>query len=233
MNNRGYHVFGTIIAIFVLALIGGAILYTSVISEIAKKMSGSKAQAFYIAQAGAEYAMKKFRHPASPVVTEPGKSFSNGTFVISYADPLVTVTGRWGEARHTSQFNRPTDAECTPLDASSAILDGASKIHHIYFEKDCLTQTIIDKMRLSWTPDNGEKIEKVRIDNSYVLYDNTGGQGSGELLELNDYTLSDSTTHEFSKMEFRMSDNLAGKTFTLTVTFKDGSESSPLVFTPP
>lgn len=233
MNNRGYHVFGTMVAIFILALIGGVVLYTAIVSEIAKKMSGSKAQAFYTAQAGAEYAMKKFYQPASPVVSEPGKGFTNGTFVISYADPTVTVTGRWGDTNHTSQFNRPSDAKCTSIDAASAVLDGASKIHHIYFEKDCLTQVIIDKMTLSWSPDGGERIEKIRIDNSYVLYDNTGGQGSGELLELNNYTVTDSAPHDFSKIEFRMSDNLAGKTFTLTITFNDGSQSTPLVFAPP
>lgn len=228
---KGYATFGIMITLLTLGMMGFVGIYFTMMSEFSKKQMGVKNQAFYIALAGAEYGMKQFYLSLDPTVVEPGKSLSEGTFIISYSDPVVTVTGRLASAQHSLSFNRPSDAKCTPFDTSSVILDGNDKIHHIYFQKNCLFSTIIDKMRLTWNPDNGEKVQKVRLENDYV-YNNPTGQGSGELLELTDFTVTTSGVQTISKIEFDPVNNVSGKTFTLVVYFKDGSDTGPLNFGP-
>lgn len=232
-NRKGFSVFGIFVAILILSLASFAVLYTTVVGEIAKVDEWVKGQAFYVAQAGAEYAMKKIYASTSPAVAEPGKSFASGTFIITYASPLVTVTGRVGNAKHILQFDEPDQADCVTFNTASANLDGNDKIHHIYFTKTCLTQIVIDKITLSWNPDTGQKCKKVRIENTYVYNDPTG-LGSGSLFELSDYTVSTASQQDFSKIEFDSNINTSPLTqFTLTVHFGDGSQTSAMTFTPP
>ncbi len=233
INQKGISVFGIFVAILILSLASFAALYTTVVGEIAKVDEWVKGQAFYIAQGGAEYAMKKIYASTTPAVAEPGKSFANGTFIITYASPLITITGRVGNAKHTIQFNEPDQADCVSFNTASAILDGNDKIHHIYFTKTCLTQIVIDKITLSWSPNGGQKCKKVRIENTYV-YNNPTGLGSGSLFELSDYTVTSASQQDFSKIEFDSNINTSPLTqFTLTVQFGDGSQTSAMTFTPP
>lgn len=232
-NQKGISTFGIFVAILILSLASLAVLYNTIVGEVAKVDQWVKGQAFYIAQAGAEYAMKKIYAGTSPAVAEPGKSFANGTFIITYASPQVTVTGRIGNAKHILQFDEPDQADCITFDTASAQLDGNDKIHHIYFEKTCLESLVIDKITLSWNPNGGQNCEKVRIENSYVYNDPTG-LPSGSLFELSDYTVDNANNQDFSKIEFDSNINTSPLTqFTLTVHFGDGSQTSPMTFTPP
>lgn len=233
LNNRGFSAFGVMIALLTLGVMGMVAIYESLMGETSKVENWRKNQAFYIAQAGVEYSLKEIYLSNSPVIAEPGKSFANGSFIVSFSDPVVTVTGRLGSSNHVIQYNTPSQADCLSFNTATAQLDGNDKIHHIYITKICYSTIIIDKMTLSWNPNTGQKVTKVRIDNDYV-YNNPLGAVSGTLLELTNYTVTGAVNEDISKIEFDSNINTSPLTeFTLTVTFADASTTSAMVFTPP
>ena len=219
-NQNGFSSVAAVMTLILLSITGLTVGYLTAVGEEEKTSQLSGAEAYYIAHAGSEHAIKKIYSSESPLVSEPGIDFGRGSFIVAQSGNVLTITGRSGNATRTMSMTSPTQADCTPFDVSNAIMDGNDKLHHIYFNKICLTQTTVDKMILSWTPDNGEKVEKVRIENTYV-YNNPLGQGSGELLELANYTVNNANQNEISKIEFdsSMEDNI----FTLTIIMLDQS----------
>ncbi len=230
-NNKGFSILAVVLAILVLGIMGLSIAYLTAVGEVSKTNALDSTEAYYVAQAGAEYGIKQIYDSAANTVsvTEPGTTIGHGTYIISQSARTITSTGRVGNAKRTFTVTSPSEADCTPFDVSHANIDSAGTLHHIYFNKTCLATTAIDKMTLSWTPNGGEKIQKVLIDNSTV-YNNPSGATSGTLLELADYVLNNGSQHDFSKIEFNK--KLSGTfTFTLTITMSDQSTRT-MTFTP-
>ncbi|RMF55796.1 hypothetical protein D6745_01100 [Candidatus Woesearchaeota archaeon] len=82
----------------------------------------------------------------------------------------------------------------------------------------------IDKIRVSWTPDNGEKLEAVVFENEFKFWDYTGitetvgKQGSGSMIEGVDYRLKKDGSVKIDKLAFDK--NMLGKKLTIEIFFR-------------
>ena len=174
-----------------------------------------------ITQAAIEYGIKKIYDGVSPVVAEPGINFGKGNFVISQSARTLTITSRLGEVSVTRQVDSPTEADCGQLDVSSAsTVGGGDTLTQIQVKKICLIQVVLDKLRFSWTPDNGEKIVRIKIENATV-YNDPAGNPSGTLLDITNYVMNNPNQNNMNGIEFDQS--VTGKTFTLDVFYGDGT----------
>lgn len=230
-GNKGFSILAVVLAILVLGIMGLSVAYLTAVGEVSNTNALDSTEAYYVAQAGAEYGIKQIYNSTTNTVSvgEPGTALGHGTYIISQTARTITSTGRVGNAKRTFTVTSPSEADCTPFDVSHVTVDDSNKLHHIYFNKTCLATTVIDKIQMSWQPNNGQKIEKVRIENTYV-YNNSAGQGSGEILELADYAITTASRQDFSKIEFDNDIN-DSMIFTLVVIMSDGSSRS-MTFTP-
>lgn len=181
-----------------------------------------------VTQAGLEYAMRKIYEGATPVVSPPGLGFAGGSFTIGRADRLVTVTGTYGGSQVVHQVTSPSQADCTDFDVTGARLsEDDREIKTINFQKICLEQTVIDKVRISWTnPQVNEKFQKLKVENE-TLYDNPPVP-SGNLTDVANYVMNGNYRNNINKVAFV--NEMGGKTFTFDFIMGDGSSESYTFF---
>lgn len=180
-------------------------------------------RAAYVTQAGLEYAMRKIYEGVSPVVTDPGISFSGGGFTIARQDRLVTVTGNHSGSQVVHQVTSPSQADCTEFNLTNANLsENGREIRQIQMRKICLEETVLDKMLVSWTNAGSEGLRRMRVE-STTLY-NEPLVTSGNLTELSNYAMTRNGTYNVNEIEF--SHDMEEKTFTFTFRMGDGSSES-------
>ncbi|MBI2083291.1 MAG: hypothetical protein HYT76_06940 [Deltaproteobacteria bacterium] len=185
-------------------------------------------RAFYVTQAGLEYAMRKIYEGVSPVVVSPGMGFGGGTFTIAREGRVVTVTGVYNTSQVVHSVTSPSQADCTEFDLTDVDLNNdGQNLQHIQFEKICLEQAVIDKIVASWTNPGSEGLRKIRIE-SQTVYDEPPVL-SGQTTELADYIMTGNNMNNVNEMRF--TNNMEGKTFTINFMMGDGSAES-YTFTP-
>lgn len=228
-NEKGLSTIAVVGIMVIMAFFGTAVVYQLTTSQAMRSNQVLSDEAFYVTQAGLEYAVRKIYEGESPVVAEPGKGFSDGNFVISQDGQVITVVGRVGEARVTHTMTSPTQADCTRLNVSNAQLTGDDgRLSQIKVRKICLTQTVIDKMIFSWVADGGERLKKIRIESS-TLYNDATGVTSGSLIDVADYVMSNTNENNFNEINFSAS--MEGKTFEMTLVMGD-TTTKVATFTP-
>ncbi len=220
-NQAGMSTFGAMVSIFILGMIGSAALYLSVVSESGKEANWISSMSSYIAEAGAEYAMKKYYDGNGTVsIVTPGKDFANGTFIIveqgSSPNITVQIDGRFGTASKKISFKKPTEAKCLSFDTSTAQLTPNTKLKQVYFKKSCLATITIDKIKVSWTTNSGETMSDITFQGSSQNI--SPPRSSGDLIEITNYILSDSNQKEII-IDFN--NDMNGKTFTIDFTMLD------------
>ena len=179
-------------------------------------------QAEYVTQAGLEYAVKKVWEGGDPVVTEPGKPFGRGNFLVDWTAQTLTVTGRVGNSvQRIHRITSPSQADCTIFDFTNMRLTGdGTRVTGIQFRKNCLPILVLDKVTVSWEPnDASEKITQIKIEDD-VSY-SSAGETSGTLLELADYTVAGINNVNMNKIDFNAS--MEGKVITMAFVMGDGS----------
>lgn len=220
-SNRGISTIAAALTLLVLAAMGGAITYLVAAGSVGRANQVDSAQALYVTQAGIEYAIKRVYDQQSEIVNPPGFPFANGSFTISRSGMTLTITGIVGNATRAHKVDSPTEADCTTIDTSNINLtQGGKRIQGVNFRKVCLATTTVDKMQLSWVPNNGEKIKEIKIEN-LIVYTNPPGASSGTLLEIADYTMTNGNNNVINWFEF--SADMEEKTVTLSFTMGDGS----------
>lgn len=220
-NKNGISTLAALFTLLSMVAMGTVIAYLVAAGEESRANHLLSSQAFYVTQAGIEYGVRKIYEGSSPVVASPGVSFGKGSFTISQSGRTVTVTGTVGNAVRIHKVDSPTEADCTKIDTSNVNL-GANdtKVQQITFRKICLTQVTIDKMQYSWTPDNGERLTEIKIEN-LTVYDNPAGAPSGTLLDIANYVVTTSSNNVINWIKF--TGDMEDKTMTLTWTFGDSS----------
>ncbi len=227
-SEKGISALVTIGVMLVLSVMGFAVVSLVSTSHTLNTEQLVYDRAFYVTQAGLEYAMRKIYEGVSPVVASPGISFTGGAFTVTRQDRLITVTGNYGASRVVHQVTSPSQADCTEFDVGNADLaSNGTRLQHIQMQKICLETAVLDKIRVSWTNPGSEGLTKVRIENS-TIYDQPPVPSDG-LTELSDYLMSGNNLHNFNEINF--TNNMEGKTFTIAFVFGDGSSESH-TFTP-
>lgn len=220
-NKRGVSSIAALLTLLSLAAMGVVIAYLVASGETSRANHLLSSRAFYVTQAGIEWAIKRIYDGQNEIVSAPGQAFGPGTFTVSRVGRTLTVTGTVGNAVRLQKVDSPTEADCTSIDVSNVNLVSNNKtIKNIYFHKICLTSITIDKMQFTWVTNGGEKLKKIKIESSTV-YDNPSGSSSGTLLDTADYTVVNGNNNVFNNIDFSAS--MEEKTVTMTWTMGDTS----------
>ena len=111
-------------------------------------------------------------------------------------------------------------SDCLIVDTSEICLNPAGKwICCIYVMNDCQYDITIDKVRLSWTPDEGEIILKMQI-RHYDMLEWKGSAPSGTVLDIDDCIL---IPGQRECICFFFDSDMHGKAFTIEFTMVDGT----------
>ena len=205
----------------VMALFGITVANLVAVNHAVRTDHALYETASMVTQAGIEYGVKKIYEGSSPIVAEPGKNFSRGNFIISQSGRTLTITSRVGEVSVVRRMDSPTEADCTRIDISSVnVVGNDDRLSGIQIRKVCLVQVVLDKVTFAWTPDDGERLKKIKIENATV-YNNPAGDPSGTLLDITNYVMNNNNQNNMNHVEFN--DEIEDKTFTMTLTFGDGT----------
>lgn len=226
---RGISIIGAVFTLLVLAIFGAAIVALVTADSESRFRQTGKEQAFYEVQAGLEYAVHEINNGGYPVVTN--KALGRGSFsnTVDFANHYVFSTGTSGEISKTHQITvNPMGGDCITVDPSGETLSGPSKtdLSGITITKTCLNAVTIDRMMMSWTPNGSERITKVTLDGVEV-YDNVTGMASGGSIDLTDYSISNSSTHYLTLVQF--TGNMLGKQLRMTLYPSDTSYKTSVV----
>lgn len=217
----------------ILGVMAASIVRMVTVTQVSRADHVSYQRAFGVNQAGIEYAVRRIYEGVSPAVAEPGISFGDGSFTIDRQGRTVTVTARAGASTVAHSVQSPTQADCTRIDVAGAnLVSGGDRLTGIDFRKTCLEAVVLDQMVLSWTPLGGDDDDPETFDEVVVrgstLYDEPDVP-SGTLVELADFTMTTNGNYNLTRIEFGQ--GMSGKTFTMTMTFGDGSTRTA-TFTP-
>lgn len=210
--------------LFTLLALGMVMTYLLSTGQEGRANQVLSTKAFYVTQAGIEYAIKKVYDGESEIVASPGLNFGPGSFTVGRSGRTLTITGTVGQAVQTYAVDSPTEADCTALDVTNLNLhDHDREVSGITFRKICLTQLTIDRMSFGWQPDDGEHLERIRIENS-TIYDNPSGVVSGTVIDVADYTTTSNGNQVINDIEWNA--DMEDKAVTMTFIMGDGSSVS-------
>lgn len=223
---KGVSALTSLLILFSLLAMGLVIAHIVAKGELSRANFLLTKKAEYVSLAGMEYGVKRIYDGQSEIVAPPGVTFGPGSFTISRSGRTLTVTGTVGEAVRVHKLDSPTQADCTEMDASNAKFhNNGKRLSDINFRKLCLTQIIVDKMRISWVPNAGQRITKIKI--ASTVYDNPAGTPSGTLLETVDYTATGGQNHVINAIDFNSAlDENNNTTFTLEFILGDGTSKT-------
>ncbi|MDO8462062.1 MAG: pilus assembly PilX N-terminal domain-containing protein [Deltaproteobacteria bacterium] len=222
-NNHGVSIVGAAVTLALLSLFALVINYSLTFNANLVQNLVQYHQAFYVAQAGFEYALKKVGSGQSSVVASPGLTVGSGQFTISQSNNLLTITGTVGNRVSQQTMQIVTQANCAELETEDANWkNGSNIIQHLTLEKECgqLDQIILDKVILEWSgAQPSEGTTKIKVENTNNLY--SSPQLSETILDVIDELIGGNSHAVFNEIQFNS--NLRGRTFTITVVMGDQS----------
>lgn len=219
-NEQGaVSIIAALLALVSLLAMGSVIVFLSASNQTSRANYLSSNYALYVTQAGIEYAVKKVWDGESEIVNPPGLAFGKGTFTVSRSGRTLTVTGTVGNAVRQYKVDSPTEADCTDIDISNVEANDEN-VTHLYFNKICLQQITIDKVQLTWVPNNNQKLLEFKIE-SNKIYDDPVGVSSGTLIDTADYTVNNTNNNTINWIKF--DNNIENTSFTMTWTMGDES----------
>lgn len=224
-SRRGISIIGTVFTLIILSLMGAAMVAIVSDEQESRMRSLSRERAFYAVQAGFEYALREIREGGYPIVTAKPLAHAAFTTTIEPTARRITATGSAYEAERaysitTSQLAR----DCASLNSSGAHLGGSSanELLGLTISRSCLNAVNVAAVTVTWTPNVGERVRRIRIGGVEVFY-LLGGKGSGEPIDIEDARISGSSA-AVDTIEF--SSGMSGRTVDITLTFTDSSSVS-------
>ena len=223
MDKKGISIIGAVFTLLVLGIFGAAIVSLVSTDQEMRSRHIGKEQAFYEVQAGLEYAIREINNGGYPVVTNKVLGRGNFTTSVDYPNHIVSSTGTSGSAAKMHQITYSTmGGDCMETNNDTATLTGPGRteLRGITLKKNCLNAITIDKIQISWTPNNGERVTKIEISNTAV-YDRPAGAPSGETIDITDYVLSGNGAVQMNLVQF--TSDMSGKNLTTTFYMSDTS----------
>jgi Flp pilus assembly protein TadG len=232
MTESGVTVVAALIAIFLMGALGAGIAYFTASNQQTRIQQVTSDQAFYSAHAGIEFALGQILTGGSSALTFT-RHFSGETISITRASGLITVSTAEKSAVATHSITDPnptSQGTCLQVDTSAKAISGNNLLVGLVLSRDasCATPLVITGMQISWVPDGGEQVNRIRIAENPVEY---GGpsQSSGSTFDFgsNDYTINDSGNHDLT--DIRWTSNVTNHNFTLVFLMEDSSTKTVAV----
>jgi hypothetical protein len=194
-------------------------------------------QAFDLATAGLEYALKRIDEGANP--DGDVRYLGAGRFTIAYDDStgLITstsdVSALFGSSNQSFSIEGPTSgstmADCLEVDVSGARMNtiwwpyeiiGANLIN------TCTNNITLAAMTVSWTPVSTDHAVIVAIGGTTVYQSYSPGTPSGGVIDINDYTIGASSS--VAQTRIRFNTELPNRNFNIVYTMSDGSSKNAM-----
>jgi len=223
MREKGVSIVGAVFTLLVLAIFGAAIVALVSTDHETRRLHLEREQALYESLAGLEYAVREIKYGGYPIVSNKALYRGSFTTATDYSQHLIYSTGTVGDLGQTHQitFNQ-MGGDCLQINNDQATVVGPNKtdIKAITLKKTCNYAITIDKIQLSWDPDNGERFNQIKIDNTFV-YNDPSGALSGQTIDIPDLTLNNGNAHQVNLIQFNS--NMLNKTLTLVFYMTDTS----------
>lgn len=221
-DRRGISIIGTVFTLIILSIMGAAMVAIVSDEQESRMRSLSRERSFYAVQAGLEYALREIEEGGYPIVAAKPLDMSTFTTSIEPNERRITVTGVAYEAERTHSITTSQLArDCATIDSSGAHLGGSSgnELLGLTISRSCLNAVNVAAVTVTWTPDVGERVRRIRI-GGVEVFDLLAGNASGELIDVSDARISGASA-AIDTIEF--SAGMSGKTVDITLTFTDSS----------
>ncbi|PIR21187.1 MAG: hypothetical protein COV45_00135 [Deltaproteobacteria bacterium CG11_big_fil_rev_8_21_14_0_20_47_16] len=231
-NTRGISVLGIIIAIIILAAMGGSMAVLVATNQEARNEQYFKDQSFATAQGGLEVSLGLIStgiNPCDPLNWNlAGDSLVGNTIIVTREDGRIYVTGSKGSATTALSIVDPTppsEGQVLQVDANHAkdASNGAPprKLTDITFQlaPGCGQVVTITSLVVSWSPNYGESILQVKFDGANV-YD-AAGVLSGGTIDITNQSITDANVHLIDFI--RWDSDIQNRLYTIQFNFLDGS----------
>jgi hypothetical protein len=230
MTTRGFSVLAVIGLLTVASVLGLAMASLVTTSQAVRTDQLESDHAHFLNLAGIEFGLARFCEGKSPVVNN--QSLGRGGFRTTVEGNDLVATSWSGESRVNHRVRLPTEADCIQIDTTE------SHTHHegmelarIYLRKRCALLVRLDRMTLSWEPNNGESYERVRLSSAEPtrIYDAPPRVRSGERVDLIDSQMARNQAYKMKEIRFRDSsgrrvDMRSKEGFSLRLIYGDSSE---------
>lgn len=226
LKENGFSALAAVAIMFLLGIFGIALSSLVTTSHTTRIGQVSYDQANFTNYAGLEYGMKRYYEGKNPAAGRV--SFGSGSFRITQSGPVMQVTGLAGESQVDHQVSLPTQANCLEVDTSEAHTHHRGmELARIWLIKKCGTVVELDRMILSWSPDQGECYDKARLDSvrQNRIFDAPPCATSGMLVDLINPQMTRNQKHKFKDIEFPRDMRSPERSFRLQFFLKDGSQT--------
>ncbi|MBI2067759.1 MAG: hypothetical protein HYT77_07085 [Deltaproteobacteria bacterium] len=223
-DERGFSILAFVGLMTVLGIFGLAITSLVTTSYSLRIDHIDQDRANFVNQAGIEYAMKKIYEGRSPVTGSV--RFGPGAFQVAQSGRSLRVSASVGEALVQHVVDLPRQAGCLDIDTSQSHTHYSGReLARIWLVKKCGQEVVLDKMKLSWSPDQGENFTKVRLSSvsQSRLYDAPPNVRSDTKIDLINATMIRNQQYKLKDIWFGV-DMRNNRSFRLTLYFGDGSE---------
>ncbi|MBI4238244.1 MAG: hypothetical protein HY696_07505 [Deltaproteobacteria bacterium] len=224
-NRRGSAALMAMLGLLLLGGMGATAVSLVSTGEETRATSHASELALGLAQAGVEFGKNRIDQGLNPAVAN--MPFGQGTFTVVPMPNTsqLAATGAVGLVRRNFLLTTQYAKDCGDLNFQNAHSAG-KKIEGAKLLKNCLSKATITQWNISWAPDAGEKTVKLQVQGDAIvtLYDNPAGFASGTTIDATDYVLTKGpgVPEPINKIEFD-TPLPAGKTYTVTLFFSDGS----------
>lgn len=242
-SERGISVLGIVIAIMILAAMGGAMAMLVASNQETRNQQLFKDQSFASAHGGIEVVLGLIAqgvNPCAPLSSNLlGDSFMGNNIVVTRTNGKIYVVGSKGGASSAISITDPSPPNMGALltvDTSKAkdASNGAppKKLIGIEFQLQpgCGGPVVITSMVVSWTPNSGEKVQQIKFDGGNV-YSQGGNSGalSGQTIDITDTTIADANVHTVDFIRWK--EDIQNRLYTIQFNFSDGSNKTVTVDT--
>lgn len=198
-NQKGVSIVAAVVTLILLTIMGTAIVSLVIGGQESRVAQLRKDRAFYIWQAGTEYAMKEIDNGGWPEVED--NEFGEGSFTVDVSSKhhLKEVWNRTGNTPIVYEQSALLGTSCINFELSSVTVAGLgnTEVRNINFGSTCGSRAVVDKVKVSVFPNNDHsdddiRISRVKID-GWTLY--SGATNSGQMIDILDYTVSGPAMH--------------------------------------
>lgn len=230
--SKGMSLLGALVATLVLAAMGAAMATLVATNQELRSYQYTADQSFASAQAGLEMVLGLIHIGASPCDAMSrnfmGDSQANSV-VVSRTNNRIYVNATKGNANSAVSIvdpDPPNAGDTLLIDTSGAqdASNGAppKKLLGVTLQLDtgCGAAVTLTTMVVTWTPEDDEDVEQIKLDN-HNIYNDSHGAESGELIDVTDTTINDAAEHEINFI--RWGDTIQNRLYTIQFNFNDGS----------
>lgn len=209
----GFSILATLAGMFVLASLVISLLGISAYNQQTRVTQQNKYQVYYNNIAGTEFAMRQIRVDGNPS-TIPTREFSNEPWSITktytgcgIGTLIVGSTESTASNFYTlAHSNNVGLTSCIIADITNVAWDPAKKrVSNLFIKRNsnCGTFNITGAI-ISWVPNSGEKVKKIRLGTSGPYQYNSTDLPSGSTFDFgsNDYLVNNDNNIEIERIEF-------------------------------